>query len=700
MEDKKDKGSNSKLVTLTPNEWVIVEENVQLELNNFQHKMVKIGWLLSIFIGFFVILALYHKTKLSYLITWYGLLMMANTINVYIAHKNRLIHPSQTQQWRSASKEYHVILGLLCLSWGFLSILYTSHDARYQLYIVTWLQLCIVGFSFGTITDYIACVIANICILLPYVVSRGYSGFHAIITTGHDPNLNISLSIIPVILSVFSLMACYIAYRLVKNFFILSLENIFLRKKLEEANQFLENRVQERTVELENSLKLVKFQATHDLLTNLPNQFLLLEYVQQAIDSAYQDKHLFAVVCLTLNELEKINDSLGHKTGNRVIKAIANRFDRYLKEIRKDNSQTLNFTVTLSRKDELVIIIEPLYKNDVIENIVEKLFSILNEPVNIEKQAIKLTASIGVSIYPRDGTNVKSLLMNADAAMISAKKQGGNHVNIYKSELNFGVQQKLMIESQLYNAIGKNEFSLYYQPFVNSETLEICGGEALIRWNNPILGQISPELFIPLAEANGLIIPLGEWALRTACKQAVIWQKSGYTSLKIAINLSAKQLRQKNILNVIEKVIKEIGLNPKNIELELTETEAFNEETIPILAQLKKMGFRLSIDDFGTGYSGLNNLKLFSIDKLKIDKSFIRDLATNNDSKAIVANTIDLAKKIHVTVIAEGVETKEQLKFLQEQGCNMIQGYYFSRPVDTDTFTVLLKDGLKGAKLK
>ncbi len=694
MLDNKNTATARDPVTLTSTENATVEEKVQLQLRAFQLKMINIGWILSIFIGFFVILALYNKVDLSVLLTWYALLMIANTINVYIGFRNRHITPNQTQRWLEASRAYHLSIGLLCLIWGLISVLYTSNDAHYQLYIIAWLQLCIVGFSFGAITDYIACVIANIFILLPYISSRFFTGIYSLMTTGHDPNLNISLTVIPIILSIFSLMACYVGYRVVKQFFKLHFENSILSQKLEDANKFLEQRVKERTLELESSLKLVTFQATHDLLTNLPNQRLLLEYTQNSIDLARKNQHKFAVACLALNEIEKINDSLGHQIGNQVIKAVANRFERSLKESQENIPSSLQFSIALSRKDELVILIEPFTHSEIIDQALKRFFSILDEPVYIEKQAIKLTASIGVSLYPQDGPDVKSLLMNADAAMILAKKQGGNSLGFYKTEMNAHTYKQLVTENQLYKAIENREFILHYQPFVDQQTKQICGAEALIRWNNPALGFVSPQDFIPLAEANGIIVPLGEWVFHTACQQTKQWHDSGYKNLKIAINVSAKQLQHKNFFETIQKISTEINLDPHFIELELTETEAFQEETIPILKKLKSLGFNLSIDDFGTGYSGLSNLKLFAIDKLKIDQSFVHDLATNQDSRAIVANTIDLAKKINVIVIAEGVETKEQLQFLHTHGCNMIQGYYFSPPVDAEFFSKLLKQGL------
>jgi EAL domain-containing protein (putative c-di-GMP-specific phosphodiesterase class I) len=231
---------------------------------------------------------------------------------------------------------------------------------------------------------------------------------------------------------------------------------------------------------------------------------------------------------------------------------------------------------------------------------------------------------------------------------------------------------------------------LQFQPVINLQTGHICSAEALIRWNSPTLGYVMPDNFIPIAEATGIIVPLGEWVLRTACEQVKCWHDMGFISMRVAVNLSAKQLLRKNLRLKIKDILDKTGIAPEYIELELTESVAFQKEVVPLLKQFKRMGFGLSIDDFGTGYSGLSNLKLFSIDTLKIDKSFVRDLMTNNDSRAIVSNTIALAKKINVKIIAEGVETREQLNFLIENGCDMIQGYYYSPPIDADAISHLL----------
>jgi diguanylate cyclase (GGDEF)-like protein len=474
-----------------------------------------------------------------------------------------------------------------------------------------------------------------------------------------------------------------------KKYLELNAANLTLRAKIEDTNVVAEKRVKRRTTELENSLKMVTYQATHDLLTDLPNQRSMLDYLYRAIENAKKTDTRFAVFSFSLNEIEKINDGLGYQVSDYVIQIIAQRFQRSFSPTDKNIIPVARYTITISRKDIFIMLLDPLVSNEEVEN-GDIFFSILEEPVDAMGQSVKLTASIGVSVYPRDGKDAATLLMNADSAMLYAKRLGGNNLSVYKLENTSSIPVELEKERNLHNAVRNNEFLLQYQPFISLKTGKICGAEALVRWNSPVLGFVNPDDFISLAEANGIIIPLGEWVLRNTCLQVKVWSQAGF-HLKIAVNLSAKQLLRKNIVELISEILKTTGLDPQYLELELTETEAFNDEVIPIVKELKQLGLSLSIDDFGTGYSNLSKLKLFAFDALKIDKSFISDVATNADSRAIVANTIELANKINVQVIAEGVETKAQLDFLKSLNCDMVQGYYFSPPVYPDAFTDLLK---------
>lgn len=683
--DKKKRENIADISQLNAKEKHEISNKVELETALSHYNMIQLGAIANIISGIFIIWILYDSTNLITTLGWYSILVFFNVINIIWAFRNRgtFEHPQQLRRWKMG---FEVILAGICLTWGSLGILFASNNTIYELYTITFLQVVVIGFCFTSVTDFTIAFISISSLVFPSVVFRFYRAYHAWHTIGHDPGLNLELGISLFILGAFLLTACYFGAKLVKKFFFLSFANTLLNQKLDNLNKFLEQRVKERTIELENSLNLVTYQATHDLLTDLPNQRLLAEFIDKAIADASQSGHMFAVACFSLNEIEKINDGLGHHIGDQVIKTIAQRFQKTI-------SQTDEFTykVALSRKDVFVVVLESLHDLNELESKAEKLFAILDEPIYTENEIIKLTGSIGISVYPRNGEDIQTLLMNADAAMFKAHQMGGNSVNIYSSEINADISKQLELASNLHTALKKSEFMLHYQPFVNAKTGDICGFEALVRWEHPVLGLVPPDKFIPLAETNGIIIPLGEWVMRSACKQTKEWQKLGFF-LKGAINLSARQLQQKNIIQLINSILKECDLEPKYIELELTETAAFQAEVIPVIKQFKETGLGLSIDDFGTGYSGLSNLKLFSIDKLKIDKSFVQDLLTSRNSRTIVTNIIAMARKMNITILAEGVETQEQLKILQRLGCDLIQGYYFSCPVSAEVFTKLLTD--------
>lgn len=682
----------TKEIKLELEEKQAIKHKVSFELNEMQLKMTKIGASTNIIGGLLVVGVLYGEASLGKLLAWYGVLVLLNVINIIFSFyfQYSKVKPEHIDSWL---RIYHwFIVPPVCIAWGMIGVLFLTNDIHYQFYIFALLLAVVISFSLGTISDFIASAISINCLIIPSLFINFYIWLNSFLKNGNADYLNLGLAICLLILGVFLLITCYIGYRLIKNSYELTYINVALSHKLENMNKFLEERVIERTAELQESLNLVTYQATHDLLTELPNHNWLLKYLQRGIESANHNKNSLAVAFFSINEIEKINDGLGHQVGEIVIQTIAKRFQEKFKKSAKPNElRKLNYTVTLSRRDVFVIVIEPIFKEYEIENAVKELFSVLDDAVNTGKEVIKLTASIGVSLYPRDGNEIKSLLMNADAAVLGASQHGGNIINVYKERINADLSKEIEMEHQLYLAVKNNEFVLQYQPFIDLQSGKICGAEALIRWNHPKMGLISPLDFIPLAETNGLIVPIGEWVLFTACEQAKKWQDQGLASIKIAVNLSAKQLQKRDILRMIENVLSKTQLKPEFLELELTETEAFKENVIPILKEFKAMGLALSIDDFGTGYSGLTNIKLFSIDKLKIDKGFVQDINKSDHSKAIISNTISLAKKINVKVLAEGVQTKEQLQFLITNGCDMIQGYYFSPPLSVDMFTKLLE---------
>lgn len=675
------KPQNLPTTSLNPYDMEEIENKINFELNEMQLKMMKVGGFTNIIGGILVLWIFYGQIQSSLLLSWYGILVFVNLIVISFSFYFQFckVTPEKIKPWL---RIYHsLILPMVCLIWGVMGVIFMTGDLIHRVYIIALLLAVLVSFCIGTITDFTACIISVCGLLLPTIFFHFYTGATFLINTGHDPGLNLALGVCLYILGTFLLIACYIGYILIKKSIKLTHINIVLNKELENMNQFLEQRVKERTIELEDSLEVVTYQATHDLLTDLPNQRLLLDYIDLAIKNSSQQKYMFGVVLFSINEIEKINDGLGHQAGDLVIKKIAERFK---KKFYQSNNSNTRYTITLSRKDVFIILVEPMLNLIESENNSRQLFSVLDESVYIERQHIKLTASLGISLYPRDGMDARSLIMNASAAMLNAKKLGGNSLNIYSSADSVDISKQLELESNLHSAIENNELILHYQPVIDLKTGYLCCVEALIRWKHPALGLIYPDRFIPIAEANGVIIPLGEWVFRAACFQLKLWHDKGISELKMAINLSSKQLQKTKFDQVAHEILKQTHLDPKYIELELTESAAFQNDTIPILKQFKKLGLGLAIDDFGTGYSGLSNLKLFTIDKLKIDKSFVRDLMTNEDSKAIVTNTIALAKKMHVEVLAEGIETKEQLSFLQEQGCDLGQGYYFSPPVSAD----------------
>ena len=427
------------------------------------------------------------------------------------------------------------------------------------------------------------------------------------------------------------------------------------------------------------------YQANYDALTGLANRNLLQDRLQHTIASAERYQYRLAVAFIDLDQFKFINDSLGHHTGDQLLKAVAACLKACVRE---------SDTVARHGGDEFVVVID--HSSDaVIASLMSKILASIAEPVMIEGHELHVTASIGFSLYPTDGEDAETLLKNADAAMYRAKEQGRNNVQFYTDELNKKIHKRMALESILRHALERGEFFLHYQPQVALPGGEIVGAEALIRWMHKTEGVISPADFIPLAEELGLIVPIGEWALRTACAQMKAWQTAGLPKLTISVNLSARQFRQRNLAAVVALALHDTALDPEYLELELTESMMMDnvELAVATMNQLKAMGIKLSIDDFGTGYSSLSYLKRFPIDVLKIDQSFMSDIIEEPCDAPIVRSIITLAHSLKLRVIAEGVETKEQLHYLSEHHCDAIQGFYFSCPVSADAFEQLLRDG-------
>jgi diguanylate cyclase (GGDEF)-like protein/PAS domain S-box-containing protein len=426
--------------------------------------------------------------------------------------------------------------------------------------------------------------------------------------------------------------------------------------------------------------------AQHDFLTGLPNRMMLHDRLTQAIAHAEREQRKVAVMFLDLDRFKAINDTLGHLTGDKLLQLVAGRINCVART---------SDTVSRLGGDEFAIMLPYIENTDDIAMIALKLLASIAGPCVIDGNEIEVTTSIGISVFPEDGTDSESLIAHADAAMYQAKGNGRNNYQFFTREMNRRTLERILIKNKLSHALERNELFLLYQPQVDLQSGHIIGAEALVRWDNPLYGKVLPAQFIPIAEENGLIPPIGEWVLREACRQNQEWRKLGLMKITMAVNISSVQFRQKNLGETIKAILSESGLTPSGLELEITEGVVMQdaEAAILFLEDMKAMGLKLSVDDFGTGYSSLSYLKRFPIDKFKIDQSFVRDLTTDTDDAVIVSTIISMAHSLKLKVIAEGVETAEQLAFLKQQGCDEIQGYYFSQPVSAEEFRKLLSSG-------
>jgi diguanylate cyclase (GGDEF)-like protein/PAS domain S-box-containing protein len=431
----------------------------------------------------------------------------------------------------------------------------------------------------------------------------------------------------------------------------------------------------------------MSYLAQHDSLTDLPNRILLNDRLAQFMALAKRHHQKLALLFLDVDRFKHVNDSLGHSVGDSLLQSVATRL---LACVRGSD------TVSRQGGDEFVILLSEMTLAEDAAIIAEKVLLALAAPYNIEQHELHLTASIGIVTYPDDGTEPETLLKNADVAMYHAKAAGRNNYQFFKAEMNFRAAERQSLENGLRHALEREEFVLYYQPKVNLATGAIIAAEALIRWRHPERGLVPPDQFIPVAEECGFIVPMGRWVLREACRQARIWQKSGAPTLRIAVNISAVELRAKDFVPQVRAILAQTGLQPCDLELELTETFLMQDSrsTSAVLNELKAMGVHLALDDFGTGYSSLSYVKRFPINTLKIDQSFVRDIAIDADDASIVSAVISMGKSLHMRVVAEGVETREQLEFLQSHGCPFGQGYLFSPPVVAWELTKLLGHSL------
>lgn len=433
--------------------------------------------------------------------------------------------------------------------------------------------------------------------------------------------------------------------------------------------------------------------AFYDSLTGLPNRTLLMDRFNVATASAQRKGLMVAVFFLDLDNFKTINDTMGHSSGDKLLMKVGEELR--LKLRRCD-------TIARLGGDEFIILQTNIRDLKEVYRFASRLLETFKRPWNLNEREFYVTSSIGISIYPDDGTDLQELMKNADAAMYHAKEAGKNNFKVYTQELNLHIMRRMEIENQLRKAAERNEFVLYYQPQIELVTGNVISVEALLRWSNPIIGWILPESFIHVAEEIGLINNIGEWVLRTACRQLSDWRSKGFSDLKVSVNLSVRQFQQPNLVKLVTEIAEETGIKPEWLELEVTESLAMQnlDHTITVLEKFKEMGIGVSLDDFGKGYSSLNYLKIMPINNLKIDKTFIHGIASNSKQAKIAKSLISLAHNMSLTVTAEGVENTAQLDFLIKEGCDIVQGYLFSRPKPADKLDLNTYEAFLGKNVR
>ena len=447
--------------------------------------------------------------------------------------------------------------------------------------------------------------------------------------------------------------------------------------------------------EQKHAEKRLAYLANYDHLTGLPNRVLFRDRLTRAMQRAQRSEHLVGLLYLDLDRFKQVNDSLGHQVGDQLLQQVTERLQKCMRGsdslVPTSLDDTLNSTVARLGGDEFTIILENIKHIDEISRVAQRILTELSVPYLLDVHSIYVGASIGITVYPFDDPEMDNLIRNADIAMYRAKALGRNNFQFYTDDLNANAEERLMIEMELRQALEQEQFQLYYQSKLDLQTQCVTGVEALLRWNSPRLGLVKPDDFIPFLEDSGLIVPVGAWVLRTACTQAAAWARQGIT-LNVAVNLSARQFRDQHLIHSIETILQETGFPAELLELEVTESMLMedSDSSQATLSRIKLLGIHISVDDFGTGYSSLAYLKRFPLDSLKIDRSFVHDLGVDPDDTAIVQAVIALAHSLRLSVVAEGVETIEQLRFLRAAHCEHAQGFHINRPMPAADFAAWL----------
>jgi diguanylate cyclase (GGDEF)-like protein len=465
-----------------------------------------------------------------------------------------------------------------------------------------------------------------------------------------------------------------------------ALEHHKLREAKRRYEEHLEELVEQRTAERDHL-------AYHEALTGLPNRVLFKDRLTLAITQSHRHEQMLVVTFISIDRFKNLNDTLGHWIGDRLLCGVAERLSRMGDE---------GDTVASCGGEEFAVLVSGISRTESAVRVVQKIQETLKSPFNFDGHELFITVSIGIGLYPHDGADAETLLQHAGVALAGAKQQGGDSYGFYRADMNDQALKRLELENSLRRAVERDEFVVYFQPQLNTGTSQIVGMEALVRWQRPELGLISPLEFIPLAEETGLIVPIGEWVLRNACAQNKAWQEAGFAPLQVSVNFSPRQFQQPGLVEQVRRAVDDARLDPHYVVIELTESSIMKdaELTIQTLHQLKETGVQVSIDDFGTGYSSLSYLKRFPVDILKIDISFVRNSTTDPKDAAIVRAIITLAHSLKLKVIAEGVETEEQLRFLSSLGCDEVQGYLFGTPLPGDAFRQILLEGAEPGVMK
>lgn len=438
--------------------------------------------------------------------------------------------------------------------------------------------------------------------------------------------------------------------------------------------------------EMKDAQTLIKFLAYHDPLTGLPNRIVAREHFDYVTGEASAGGNMVAVICFDIDRFKVINDSIGHAIGDQVLKILAGEFLSNLHDSNK---------VTRQGGDEFLLVSGNIENREQAAAIAQGIIRLVNQELNVEGHRLSISASLGIALYPDHGETLDDLLRNAENALYQAKKDGGNTYRFFTEDMSRDAMRKLEMQILLRAALANGELSVFYQPKIDLEHGKIVGAEALLRWNSPKLGAVSPAAFIPCAEETGLIHPIGEWVLNTVCSQIRTWREEGLGEIHVSVNLSAHQFLDKNLGRIVEHAIQNNGVSAQLIELEITESILMADINTAalVLRAFKEIGVTIALDDFGTGYSSLSYLKNLPIDTLKIDKSFVDEVHASSNDAAIALTIIALSRNLGLSVVAEGVENHEQYAFLQENGCDLVQGFYISKPLCADDFEKLVRLG-------